>query len=393
MTGHDIAAALQRDPGAPVAIRRLVLADFRSYAALDLLVHRQMVIVTGENGSGKTNLLEAISLLSQGRGLRRAELAACARAGGSGGFAISAELETASGMIQFGTGYEPGVGGQPATRRYRVDREPVGSARAFATHLRMVWLTPAMDSLFNGPPGDRRRFLDRLVLAVDAGHGTRVAALERALRQRNRVLEDGPRADRAWLEAIEREVAELAVAVAAARTETVARLGQLIAERRDEASPFPWADVRIEGDVEKLCATYSALEAEDRYRAMLRDNRARDASAGRTLNGPQASDLLVRHGPKNIEAGLCSTGEQKALLTGLVIAHARLVAALSGLAPLILLDEITAHFDSARRLALFETLAEMPAQVWMTGADVTAFAPALDRAQVLRVEPGRVIEG
>jgi DNA replication and repair protein RecF len=390
MIEQDAGAALERNPGAPVAIRRLVLADFRSYAALDLPVHQKLVIVTGENGSGKTNLLEAISLLSQGRGLRRAELQACARTGGTGGFAISAELDTASGMIQFGTGFEPGVGGQPATRRYRVDREPVSSARVFAGHLRMVWLTPAMDSLFNGPPGDRRRFLDRLVLAVDAGHGTRVAALERALRQRNRVLEDGSRADRSWLDAIEREVAELAVAVSAARTETVTRLSQLIADRRDEASPFPWADVRIEGDVEALCAAYSALEAEDRYRAVLRDNRARDAAAGRTLRSPQTSDLLVRHGPKDIEAALCSTGEQKALLTGLVIAHARLVAVLSGLAPGNLLDEIAAHFDSARRLALFETLAAMPAQIWMTGADLSAFTPVLERAQVLRVEPGRV---
>lgn len=378
--------------GAPVAIRRLVLADFRSYATLDLRVTGKLVVASGENGSGKTNLLEAISLLSQGRGLRRAELSACARQNGGGGFAVSAELETSSGPVQYGTGLEPGQGGQAAARRYRVDREPVTSARAFAAHLRLVWLTPAMDSLFNGPPGERRRFLDRLVLAVDDGHGTRVAALERALRQRNRVLEEWPRADRAWLDAIEREVAELAVAVAAARAETVTRLSQLIDATRDAASLFPWADVRIEGDVETLCAGIPALEAEDRYRALLRDSRARDAAAGRTLSGPQTSDLVVRHGPKDIEAGLCSTGEQKALLTGLVIAHARLVAGLSGLAPVILLDEIAAHFDAARREALFDTLSGLPGQVWMTGADLAAFAPVVARAQVLSVAPGRVSE-
>jgi DNA replication and repair protein RecF len=376
--------------GAPVAISRLTLADFRSYATLDLAVDARLVAVTGENGGGKTNLLEAISMLAQGRGLRRAELGACARSGGSGGFAVSARIETADGPRQFGAGLEPGLGGAPPTRRFRVDREPVGSARAFADHLRVVWLTPAMDSLFNGAPGERRRFLDRLVLAVDAEHGARVAALERALRQRNRVLEDGAGADRAWLDAIEREVAELAVAVAAARVETVSRLASLIEAGRDADSAFPWAEVAIEGEVERLCATHAALEAEDRYRAALRDNRARDAAAGRALVGPQASDLLVRHGPKGVEAALCSTGEQKALLTGLVIAHARLVAALSGLAPVILLDEIAAHFDAARRLALFETLAGLPSQVWMTGAEASAFAPIVGRSLMLRVEPGRV---
>jgi DNA replication and repair protein RecF len=390
----SVAALPDRDVAAdarvaPAMIRRLVLGDFRSYAALDLTIGAQTIVVTGENGSGKTNLLEAISMLAQGRGLRRAELGACARLGGSGGFAVSAELETGDGLRQFGTGLEPGQGGQPAARRYRIDREPVGSARAFADHLRIVWLTPSMDGLFAGSPGERRRFLDRLVLAVDAEHGTRVAALERALRQRNRVLEDG--GDRAWLDAIEREVAELAVAVAAARSETVARLATVIGENRDSASPFPWADLALQGEVEALCATHSALEVEDRYRAMLRDNRPRDAAAGRTLIGPQASDLLVRHGPKDIEAALCSTGEQKALLVGLVIAHARLVSALSGLAPLILLDEIAAHFDATRRLALFEALAAMASQVWMTGADETAFAPIAGRAQVLQVQPGRVM--
>ena len=377
-------------PATATAIRRLVLADFRSYPTLDLALDARMIVVTGENGSGKTNLLEAISMLAQGRGLRRAELSACARVGGFGGFAVSAELDIGEGRRQFGTGLDPAQGGQPAARRYRVDREPVPSARAFSDHLRIVWLTPAMDSLFNGAPGDRRRFLDRLVLAVDAEHGARVSALERALRQRNRVLEDGPGADRAWLEAIEREVAELAVAVAAARAETVSRLAALIATRPEAVSPFPWADVAIEGDVEALCADHSALEAEDRYRAMLRDNRPRDAAAGRTLIGPQASDLVVRHGPKAMPASLCSTGEQKALLVGLVIAHARLVAALSGLAPIILLDEIAAHFDAMRREALFETLAAMPSQVWMTGADVSAFTSIVGTAAVLDVEPGRV---
>ena len=375
-------------PDAAPALRRLVLSDFRSYAALDLAVGAAMVVVSGENGSGKTNLLEAISMFAQGRGLRRADLATCARRDGGGGFAISVELATAEGPIQFGTGLDAAQAGATPQRRHRVDREPVASARAFADHLRLVWLTPAMDQLFDGSPGERRRFLDRLVLAVDAEHGTRVAAMERALRQRNRVLEDGLRADPLWLDAIEREVAELAVAVAAARAETIARLAALIDTRHDSA--FPFAEVALSGAIEALCADHAALEVEDRYRAMLRASRAQDAAAGRTLIGPQSADLLVRHGPKAVAASLCSTGEQKALLVGLVLAHARLVADLSGLAPVILLDEIAAHFDAARREALFEDLAQLRGQVWMTGADAGVFASLGARAQHLRVEPGRV---
>ncbi len=380
--GHSEPASSSR---AGVALQRLVLADFRSYPAVDLAVTGKLVVVGGENGSGKTNLLEAISMFAQGRGLRRADLGDCARRGGAGGFAVSLEVAGFDGMVRLGTGLDPATEGIPAQRRHRVDREPVASARVFADHLRLVWLTPAMDQLFNGSPGERRRFLDRLVLAVDSEHGTRVAAMERALRQRNRVLEDGSRADAAWLDAIEREVAELAVAVAAARTETVARL-----EPRRAGSGFPWAKIALAGDIEDLCAAHPALEVEDRYRALLKGARARDAAAGRTLIGPQAADLLVRHGPKDVEAGLCSTGEQKALLVGLVLAHARLVADLSGIAPIVLLDEIAAHLDEARRAALFRELDALPGQVWMTGADGSAFAPLDGRCQRLVVEPGRV---
>ena len=369
-------------------IRRLILADFRSYPALDLAIHAKLVTVVGDNGSGKTNLIEAISMLAQGRGLRRADLGDCVRRGGAGGFAVSVELAAAEGPVRLGTGLEPAPDGGPPQRRHRVDREPVASARAFADHLRLVWLTPAMDQLFAGSPGERRRFLDRLVLAVDAEHGSRVAAMERALRQRNRVLEDGARADGAWLDAIEREVAQIGVAVAAARVETLAKLETMLRGR--EASPFPWAVVALAGEIEALCAAHPALEVEDRYRAMLKASRTRDAAAGRTLIGPQAADLLVRHGPKDVEAGLCSTGEQKALLVGLVLAHARLVADLSGIAPIVLLDEIAAHLDETRRAALFDELDALPGQVWMTGADAGAFAQLRERAQRLQVTPGAV---
>jgi DNA replication and repair protein RecF len=379
---HSLSSSAARRP----AVRRLILADYRSYAALDLDVDAQVVALTGENGAGKTNILEALSLFAAGRGLRRAEFAECARAGGSGGFSIAVFLRDRDGEVQLGTGFNPdGAGG---ARKCRIDRVPVASPREFADYVRIVWMTPAMDGLFAGAAGERRRFLDRLVLTVDAAHGARVNALERALRNRNRLLETG--AEPAWLDAAERETAELGVAVTAARLETVSRLAALIAAERDESSPFPWADVALAGEVEELTATCTAIEAEDQFRALLAANRARDAAAGRTLIGPQASDLVVRHGPKQIEARACSTGEQKALLTGLVLAHARLVTAMTGIAPLILLDEIAAHFDPGRRRALYGELARFGGQAWLTGADPAAFADLAGRAQVLRVTPGRV---
>jgi DNA replication and repair protein RecF len=381
------------DPGprstGTAGVRRLALADFRSYAALDLRIGAPLVVLAGDNGAGKTNLLEALSLLAPGRGLRRADLSECARETGGGGFAVSVEMETPQGCVQLGTGLEPSKSAPPL-RKYRIDREPAGSIRGFADHVRVVWLTPSMDGLFAGPAGERRRFLDRLVLSVDADHGGRVNALERALRGRNRLLEDGPsRSETIWLDAIEREAAELAVAVAAARFETVARLSALILATRQETL-FPWAELRLEGDLETLVAERSALEAEDIYRGLLRDNRARDAAAGRALIGPQASDLLVRHGPKQTEAAQASTGEQKALLVGLVLAQARLVKAMSGQAPLILLDEIAAHFDPARRAALYDLLETLGGQIWLTGADPATFAALRSRAQMLTVTPGSV---
>ena len=366
-------------------VRRLILQDFRSYATLDLALDGRVVALIGENGAGKTNLLEALSLFTPGRGLRRAELSECMRAG-AGGFAISILVEDDGEPRQLGTGLEPGA---EAGRVNRIDRAPVTSARAFAEYLRIVWLTPAMDGLFTGSAGERRRFLDRLVLAIDPIHGARVSQLERALRGRNRLMEEGAR-NAHWLDAIERETAELAVAVAAARSECVARLKAKIALERDDASPFPWADLALEGDVERFVTDMPALAAEERYRALLRDNRARDAAAGRTLIGPHVGDFLAWHGPKGAPAAQASTGEQKALLVGLVLAHARLVADMSGIAPLALLDEVAAHFDPRRRRALFEALERMGGQVFLTGADPGAFADLATRAQFFEVAPGLV---
>jgi DNA replication and repair protein RecF len=381
-------SARPRSTRAP-AVRRLMLADFRSYPALDLPLHGQILVLTGENGAGKTNVLEALSLLSPGRGLRRAELADCARIGGRGGFAVSVEMETPAQRLQLGVGLDPPDGDQPQARRFRIDRAPAPSARALADHLRLVWQTPAMDQLFTGSASERRRFIDRLVLAVDPDHGTRVNALDRALRNRNRLLEEGA-ADRRWIEAAEHEVAELAIAVAAARHDAVSRLAALIAAERRADSFFPFAEIAVDGEIEALVVGMPALKAEERYRAMLADNRARDTAAGRTLIGPHTSDLAVRHGPKQLDARQCSTGEQKALLTGLVLAHAHLVAAASGIAPIVLLDEIAAHFDPRRRAALFDELAALGGQVWMTGADEAVFLELTSRAEIFHVTPGRI---
>jgi DNA replication and repair protein RecF len=390
---------------AAARIRRLTLTSFRSYRAAVLVASGNLIVLTGPNGAGKTNVLEAISLLSPGRGLRRAQLDEIAftdgdgesgerHDGGSDGphvglpdrsWAVSAEVDGALGLATLGTGIEPAAGDDlTTTRKCRIDREPVGSAAAFADHLRVVWLVPTMDGLLLGPGSERRRFLDRLVLAVDAAHLARVAALERALRSRNRLLENHD-PDTHWLDAAEHETAEIAVAVAAARAETVRRLSAALAARRAAQLAFPSAEIALEGWMEAMVLTKPAVEVEDRYRAALRANRSRDAAAGRTLDGPHLTDLAVYYREKAIAARDTSTGEQKALLIGLVLAHAALVADMTGTAPVILLDEVVAHLDPARRAALFDALEGLGAQVWMTGADPAAFTDIASRAEIFDV--------
>ena len=372
-------------------IRRLTLTNFRSYHAAQVQLDRAgPVVLTGANGIGKTNLVEAVSLLAPGRGLRRATMEELAFSEGDGAWAISAEIEGMLGLATLGTGIDPPAGEESIpTRKCRIDRESVGSATAFADHLRVVWLTPAMDPLFNGPASERRRFLDRLVLAVDAQHSSRVAALERSLRSRNRLLEDSP-GDSHWLDAVEHETAEVAVAVAAGRAETAKRLSAALEASRDTAREFPQAQITLQGWMEQLLPDHSAVEIEDRYRSLLKDNRARDAAAGRTLDGPHLSDLVVSHASKNIPAADASTGEQKALLIRLVLAHASLIKQMTGFAPLLLLDEVVAHLDPSRRAALYDALSLLGAQVWMTGADPAAFGDIVGRAQVFLVRGGMV---
>ena len=387
-TGHD---GYKRLVMSAARIRRLALTNFRSYRAASLEVDGSLVVLTGENGAGKTNLIEAISLLVPGRGLRRATFEEVAFFEGDGSWAVSAEIEGMLGLASLGTGIDPpGAEDATRTRQCRIDREPASSAAAFADHLRVVWLTPAMDPMFSGPGSERRRFLDRLVLAVDAEHSGRVAALERALRSRNRLLEE-PRPDPHWLDAIEHETAELAVAVAAGRAETVRRLQAALAARKDDA--FPSAEIALDGWMERLLPEHPAADIEERYRGILQDNRARDAAAGRTLDGPHLTDLAVVFPPKGIAAADASTGEQKALLIGLVLAHAGLLAEMTGFAPVLLLDEVIAHLDPARRAALYDALGQLGEQVWMTGADPAAFDDVAARAEVFTVSPGRVDRG
>jgi DNA replication and repair protein RecF len=369
-------------------VLRLTLTNFRNYHSASLEAGAKTLVLVGPNGAGKTNLIEAISFLAPGRGLRRANLDEVAFAEGDGSWAVSAEIEGALGLATLGTGIErPTEDGAATQRKCRIDREPVGSPAAFADHLRVIWLVPAMDTLFTGAPSERRRFLDRLVLAVDAEHGSRVNALERSLRSRNRLLEE-PRQDPHWLDAVEHETAELAVAVAGLRMETIRRLDAVLATRRGLS--FPAAEIALDGWIEQLIPAHPAIEIEERYRAVLRDNRARDAAAGRTLDGPHLTDLKVSYADKGVAAADASTGEQKALLIGLVLAHARLIAEMTGHAPVLLLDEVVAHLDPARRRALHQELAQLGSQVWMTGADKALFAEIGADAMMIEIVAERL---
>lgn len=368
-------------------LTRLTLTNFRNYAALSLQLKPGAVVFTGDNGAGKTNLLEAISFLTPGRGLRRAPYGDVAREGGDGGFALHVRLDGPSGEAEIGTGIAGGDG--EGGRRVRINGATARSAEDMLEWLRVVWLTPAMDALFTGPAGDRRRFLDRLVLAIDGSHGQRALDYEKAMRGRNRLLAEGTR-DSAWFEAIETQMAETGVAIAAARSEMVRLLSAMI-EKLPNDGPFPQADITLAGELEAEIGTMPAVELEEKFRHALANGRERDRAAGRTLDGPHRSDLQVRHRPKAMPAELCSTGEQKALLVGLVLSHARLTGEMSGLTPILLLDEIAAHLDAGRRAALFSILEELNCQAFMTGTDAALFSSLNGRAQFLSVDHGAVV--
>jgi DNA replication and repair protein RecF len=375
-------------------IAHISVTDFRNFAAAEINAGPEPVVLTGPNGSGKTNLLEAISLLAPGHGLRRAAYEQLARKAGSGDWAVAGVVYGPDGPVQIGTGLRADARRHQSRpgRIVRVDGEPKSGPGALAGHAEIVWLTPAMDGLFMGPAGERRRFLDRLIACFDAGYAGRLARFERAMRQRNRLLADGVH-EHVRLESLEVQMAEIGVAIAASRTEAVAALAATIAERRarDPASPFPWVLLDLEGTVESDLAHRPAVDVEDAYRQVLERARERDRAAGRALEGPHRTDLSVSHGPKAMPARFCSTGEQKALLMGLVLAHAELIAERRGrTAPILLLDEVAAHLDGLRRAALFAEILRFGVQAWMTGTDLRVFQPIADRALFAHVEEGRV---
>ncbi|WP_105417019.1 DNA replication/repair protein RecF [Neorhizobium sp. T25_27] len=367
------------------SLSRLKLTDFRNYAEAALPLDGRHVVLTGENGAGKTNLLEAVSFLSPGRGLRRAVLSDVTRVGAAGGFTIFADVDGMDGEVSIGTGIEPGEG-ESVTRKLRINGTPAKSTEELTDHLSVLWLTPAMDGLFTGASSDRRRFLDRLVLSLDPAHGRRASDFERAMRSRNKLLSEG-RFDPSWLSAIEAQMAGLGIAMAAARQEMLGLLRRLSASSGE--TPFPTPVLALEGFMDGAMDRPSA-DLEEDYLDMLRNGRGRDAAAGRTLDGPHRSDLLVRHREKDMDAARCSTGEQKALLIGLVLAHARLTADMTGYAPILLLDEIAAHLDEGRRAALFDLVHGLGGQSFMTGTDQAMFSALADRAQFFTVAHGGI---
>lgn len=373
-------------------VERLSLTGFRNYERLVLETGPEPQVLVGPNGAGKTNLLEAVSLLAPGQGLRRAAYADLGR-GGQSEWAVAARVHTALGALDIGTGMDASRAASSSTSRIvRIDGEAKGGSGVLADYVEMVWLTPTMDGLFTGPASERRRFLDRLILCFDASFGRLANRYERAMQSRNRLLSDGVR-DTALLGGFETQLAETGVAIAAARAEAIGAMVAVIAARRerDPNSPFPWGQVAIEGTLEAELASHSAIDVEDAYRLRLAHGRERDRAASRTLEGPHRSDLVVGHGPKAMPARLCSTGEQKALLLGLVLAHAELIAERQGgMAPMLLLDEVTAHLDEHRRAALFEEVLRLGTQAWMTGTDHRAFDSLSGRARSWRVEGGWV---
>ena len=376
-------------------VERLSLTNFRNYASLLLEPGPGPAVLVGANGSGKTNILEAVSLLAPGQGLRRAPFAELARAGGDGGWSVAARVSTGLGPVDVGTGINSSFHDNDRSRRaVRIDGEAKSGSGALADYVEMVWVTPAMDGLFTGPGSERRRFLDRLILCFDPGHSTRVGRFERAMASRNRLLADGVR-EHARLEGLEIVMAETGVAIAAARAEAAAALSAVSSKRReqDPRSPFPWSEIAVEGSLESGLVRRPAVDVEDAYLKGLIEAREADRAAGRTLDGPHRSDLLVGHGPKGMPAKLCSSGEQKALLLSLVLAHAELVRERQdGIAPILLLDEVTARLDGLRRAALFREILRLKSQVWMTGTDQEPFSELAGAARFWHVDEGVLIE-
>ncbi|MBV9374478.1 MAG: DNA replication/repair protein RecF [Alphaproteobacteria bacterium] len=373
-----------------VGVTRLLLTNFRNYRETRIDIDTVPVVLAGPNGAGKTNLLEAISFLAPGRGLRAAKLTdidhrpSPEQTEPTGGWAVSAIVATRRGNLRIGTGRDAALGER---RLVRIDGEPARSQAALGERLSVLWLTPAMDRLFTEGPAGRRRFLDRLVLGLDPAHGSRVAAYEQTLRERSRLLRDGL-GNPSWLTALEDVMAEQGVAVAAGRREAVHRLEQACAEAD---GPFPRARLMLAGTVENWLETMPALAAEARFAALLAASRQSEEHADGAVLGPHRSDLQVSLAKTGIAAERASTGEQKALLISILLAHARLQREVRGEPPLLLLDEVAAHLDASRRAALFDAILQLDSQAWLTGTDEAVFAPLRAGSQFLSVRDGSLL--
>lgn len=365
-------------------ISSLKLHNFRCYEQVSLdALSSGLIVLYGPNGAGKTNVLEAVSLLSPGRGLRTARNIEMQRQAGAKAWAVSACVENESTTIQIGTGIDPAS----EKRLVRIQGEAVKSQSALSDYVSCVWLTPQMDRLFIDSSGHRRRFLDRLVFSFDPGHAGRVSRYENALSQRSKLLKDG-RGDATWLNALEAQIAETGIAIAAARLDFVQRLQS--ACDKEEGEHFPRARLHVTGSIEELLRNATALEVEDMFKYQLQSSRERDSVTGGAATGPHKSDLSVIFAAKNMPADQCSTGEQKALLIGIILAHAHLIKAERGAPPILLLDEVAAHLDENRRTALYKILGDTGGQVWLTGTDENLFTPVRNTAQFFHVQSAQI---
>jgi DNA replication and repair protein RecF len=370
-------------------LTRLRLTDFRSWAALEARFDAPVVAIAGGNGAGKTNLLEAISLLGPGRGLRGARMAELGRRvdGVARPWAVAGRFASPQGVFDIGTGSDPE--GTSERRAFRLDGQPVRVQAELADRVAAVWLTPQMDRLFQEGAAGRRRFLDRLAWALEPAHARDVAAHDNAMAQRNRLLAEG-RAEPRWLAALEDAMARHAVAAAATRRALTLRLNAAMAAA-GTGGAFPSARMDLLCPIAAALADRPALAVEDALREGLAADRRRDAAAGGAARGAHRADMTLVHLPKDQPAELCSTGEQKALLVSVVLAHAALIADARGFAPLLLLDEVAAHLDQARREALFAALAALPAQSFLTGTEAEVFRPLAGIAAMFRAGDGKLI--
>lgn len=370
-------------------LSQLNLQNFRCYESARLEgIGGGLVVLCGPNGAGKTNVLEAVSILTPGRGIRGVPALDMQRHDSPNAWGVSAKVMTGGGEVSLGTGLNPAT----ARRAVRINGVDAKSQMALSDYISCLWLTPQMDRLFIEAASGRRRFLDKLVFTFDAGHSGRVTRYENAMRQRSKLLQE-EKPDPSWLDGLEFQMAETGVAIAAARLDFAIRLQRSCNQGTPEEEDFfPKARLAVKGTIEELLQNMPAVEVEKMFAYQLKQSRALDAKTGGAASGPHKSDLSVIYAAKKMPAAHCSTGEQKALLIGLILAHGRMMTAERGSPPVLLLDEVAAHLDEGRRSALFERLLDLGGQVWMSGTDSILFDSIARKAQFFDVESARILD-